>query len=213
MSSLVWIGPLLIMGFLGSWHCAMMCGPLTCNFRKQQDFLSYQIGRLVSYLIIGVTLFYGLKFFLDVESRSVKLILSLVLGIVFILFGLAQMDLLNIKRWSFKYYKIQHQMIEKNKTIAQKYPVVLGLLTGFFPCGWLYSFLFLSSQMKTVTESLLVVFVFWITALPAFMTLTGLISHLIKKSPVSHQKISGFILMLAGVLSIVGHWSEILFKP
>jgi hypothetical protein len=212
MSWLVWMGPLLIMGFLGSWHCALMCGPLTCNYRKQQDFLSYQIGRLISYLAIGLTLFYGLKFFLDVESRPVKLFFSLVLGVLFILFGLAQMDFLNIKKWSFKYYKIQYKIIEKNKEIAQRFPIVLGLLTGFFPCGWLYSFLFLSSQMKTVNESLLVVFIFWLTALPAFMALTGFINHLIKASPVSHQRISGFVLLLSGVLSIVGHWSEIIFN-
>ena len=122
------------------------------------------------------------------------------------------MDFLNIKKWSFKYYKIQYKIIEKNKEIAQRFPIVLGLLTGFFPCGWLYSFLFLSSQMKTVNESLLVVFIFWLTALPAFMALTGFINHLIKASPVSHQRISGFVLLLSGVLSIVGHWSEIIFN-
>jgi uncharacterized protein len=207
---LVWTGPLLVMGFLGSWHCALMCGPLTCSFRKQQHFVSYQVGRLISYLLIGATLFYGLKYFLNTESRPLKIFLSLFLGFLFILFGFAQIDLINVKKWSFKYYKLQHLVIEKNKKIAQRFPIVLGLLTGFFPCGWLYSFLLLSSQMKTIHESLIVIFIFWMTAIPALMVLSGFIQSLIKAAPVSHQKISGIILIISGLLSILGHWSEII---
>jgi sulfite exporter TauE/SafE len=172
--------------------------------------MSYQIGRLVSYLMIGVMLFYGIKYFLNTESRPLKIFFSLFLGFLFILFGLAQMDIISIKRWSFKYYKLQHVIIEKNKKMAQRFPIVLGLLTGFFPCGWLYSFLLLSSQMKTIHESLIVIFIFWVTAIPALMVLSGFMRNLLKATPVSHQTISGVILIISGLLSILGHWTEII---
>jgi sulfite exporter TauE/SafE len=100
----------------------------------------------------------------------------------------------------------------KNKLLIDKFPVLLGLLTGLFPCGWLYSFVILASQMTTLTESVLVIFIFWLTSLPAFLVFTGFIAQLIRKSPVSYQRISAIVLIAAGLFSILGHWAEYL-KP
>lgn len=200
------VGSFLLMGFMGSWHCAAMCGPLCTNFKNQNDFMFYQFGRLLSYLMIGSLLFYGIHYFLDTDSRPLKLTASLVYGIVFILFGLMQLSLIKNKTIQYKYSKIQFKIFQKNKEIIQKFPLVLGLLTGLFPCAWLYSFLFLSTQMQTISHSLFLIFIFWFTALPAFMAFTGFMQSLIKYSPISHQKISGLVLIAAGLFAIIGHW-------
>lgn len=205
------ISSILIMGFLGSWHCAVMCGPFSCNFRKGQDFTSYHLGRLISYLLMGTILFYGTHFFIDSESRKVKVIASILFGVIFIVFGLNQLNFFKNKFLIFKFYKIQFKILEKFKNISKKFPIVLGLLTGLFPCGWLYSFLFLSTQMHTLTASLIVIFIFWVTALPAFIVVAGFMQNLIKSSPVSYQKISAIVLICAGIFSVFGHWAEILF--
>ena len=45
---------LLMIGFLGSWHCVGMCGPIMgikCLNKKEAGF--YQIGRLISYMALG----------------------------------------------------------------------------------------------------------------------------------------------------------------
>lgn len=202
----------LLVGFLGSWHCGVMCGPLSCNFRKKEDFLSYQIGRLISYLLVGGLLFVGAHFFIDSDSRPLKLATSVVFGVVFIFFGLNQINFFNNKAFLFKYAKFQFKIVDRFKNISKKFPIVLGLLTGLFPCTWLYSFLFFSTQMKSLPEALLVIFLFWLTALPAFMVVTGFMQSLVKASPLSYQKISGFILIGAGVFSIFGHWANVLFQ-
>jgi len=202
----------LIMGFLGSWHCGVMCGPLSCNFRKRENFISYHLGRLVSYSLISILLFYGAHYFLDTDSRALKLGASLFFGVLLIIFGLMQIQIIpQQKQLSFKFFKVQHKILEKYKAQLNQFPILLGLLTGLFPCGWLYSFLIMSSQMKSLSQSLTVIVIFWITSLPAFFVFTGFMSHLIKKSPASHQRISACVLVFAGLLSIFGHWSHILF--
>lgn len=202
------LGSVFLMAFLGSWHCAVMCGPLSCSFRATNSFFSYHFGRLVSYLLLGAVLFYGFHYFLDADSRPVKAGASVIFGVLFILFGLARLNLLGGPRLttSLRFYRPIYAIIEKNK----KFPLVLGLLTGLFPCGWLYSFLMLSTQMKTLPLALLLIFIYWLAALPAFLVFTGFMKNLVHNAPLSHQTISGLVLIMAGVLSIMGHWAEFL---
>lgn len=204
------MGSIFLMGFLGSWHCGVMCGPLSCNFRQYKDFFSYHLGRLISYLTLGVLLFFGTHFFLNTDSRLFKFIATIVFGIIFIYFGLVQLNIFKNNRVLFKYYKFQFGLLDKNKEIIKKFPLVLGLLTGLFPCSWLYTFLLLSTQMKTLAQSLILIFIFWFTALPAFMVFTGFMRNLIKNSPVRYQTISGIVLILAGLFSVLSHWAEII---
>lgn len=205
-------GALFVMAFLGSWHCGVMCGPLSCNFRQRKSFLTYHAGRLISYIAIAILLFYGTHYFLDTDSRGLKLAVSLFFGVLLILFGLLQIQVLPKQKYlSFRFFKVQHQILQNHREKLNRFPILLGLLTGFFPCGWLYSFLVISSQMKSLSQSILVILIFWLSSLPAFLVFTGFMSQLVKAAPVSYQKISAAVLILAGLLSICGHWAEILF--
>ncbi|MES2800976.1 MAG: sulfite exporter TauE/SafE family protein [Bdellovibrionota bacterium] len=210
MEGSIWLSA-LVMGFLGSWHCGVMCGPLCCNFKTKKDFYFYQLGRLASYLVVGTVLFFGTHYFLTVDSRPLKLVASVFFGVLFITFGLAQINILKNDKLAKVWAKLQLALMRKYRKQIQKFPILLGLFTGFFPCGWLYSFLLLSTQMKSLSASLLVILIFWLTALPAFALLNGFMQKLIKSSPLSYQKISACILIIAGLFSILGHWSEIIF--
>lgn len=204
-------GAIFVMAFLGSWHCGVMCGPLSCNFRKKSSFTSYHLGRLISYLFMASLLFWGVHYFLDTDSRALKMGVSIFFGFLLIVFGLAQLQKFpNQKRISFKFFKVQHIILEKYRTYLSRFPILLGLLTGFFPCGWLYSFLVLSSQMKSWTQAICVIFIFWFSSLPAFLVFSGFMSQLVKASPASYQKISACVLIFAGLLSIMGHWADII---
>lgn len=199
--------PVLAMGFLGSWHCGVMCGPLSCNFQKRSDFGAYHFGRLFSYLVIGSLLFWGSQFFLTSDSRSLKIISSIVFALTFFYFGLKQMKIIQFHKAPLLSLKWQFRLFKKTRRLSERFPVLLGLLTGLFPCGWLYSFLLLGSQMPDLTKCLLLIFCFWLTSLPAFFVFTGFMQSLIRHSPVSYQRISGAVLIAAGLLSILGHWA------
>jgi uncharacterized protein len=202
---------IFIMAFLGSWHCGVMCGPLSCNFRKRENFFSYHLGRLISYSMISILLFFGTHYFLDTDSRGLKLAASLFFGILLIVFGFAQLQMIpGQKRASFRFFKIHVKILETYRTQLNQFPILLGLLTGFFPCGWLYSFLVMSSQMKSLSQALLVIFIFWLTSLPAFLVFTGFMNHLISSAPLSYQKISAAVLITAGLFSILGHWVHLI---
>ena len=205
------ISSAMVMAFLGSWHCGVMCGPLSCNFKKQNDFFSYHLGRLLSYMIMGSVLYWGIHYFIDAESRALKVVGSMVFGVLFILFGLNQLNLLKSKRLEFKIYKLQFKIFSKIKQTANQFPIVLGLFTGLLPCAWLYSFLVLSTQMKSWVGAMSLIFIFWFAALPAFFVVTRFMQNLIAASPSSYRKISAAVLIVAGLLSIFGHWTDIIF--
>lgn len=209
--SIAIVSSVLILGFMGSWHCGAMCGPISCNFRSKEKFASYHVGRLISYLFVASLLFLGNRFFLNVDSRPMKVIASVIFAAVFIFFGMKQLGLLQTKRFDFNYSKFQFKVLEKNKDLAFKYPIILGLLTGLFPCMWLYSFLILSSRMENYFSAAVVIILFWLTSLPAFLVVTSFTKSLINAAPFSYQKISGFILIMAGLFSVLGLWSEIIF--
>lgn len=203
------LGSVLVLGFLGSWHCGVMCGPLSCNFRTYQHFISYHLGRLVSYLVVGSLLFTGSQFLMTRESHWVKTIASITFGVLFVSFGLIQMNLLKNKNQFFKYYKFQFQILERFKNYYDRFPLLLGLLTGLFPCLWLYSFLLLASQSQTLGMSSMVIFLFWLTSLPAFIVMTAFLKTLIHRSPVRYQMLSGAVLIAAGLMAIASQWSNI----
>lgn len=112
-----------VMAFLGSWHCGVMCGPLSCNFRKKESFLSYHLGRLISYLVMSSLLFWGVRYFLDTDSRGLKIFASFLFAGLLIVFGLAQLQLIpQQKRISFRFFKVQHKILEKYKNVLNKFP-------------------------------------------------------------------------------------------
>lgn len=201
---------LLTMGFMGSLHCASMCGPLSCSLKNSRQFKSYHLGRLISYLIIGSVLFFGSQYFVNTDSRGLKLAVSLIFTFLFVVFGLVQMGVVKIKS-QLKFYKYQFALMSSARSLINKFPIALGLLTGLFPCAWLYSFLLLSSQMKNYSLAMLVIFILWATSLPAFYFVTVALQRLIKNSKISYQKISGFVLIAAGLFSVLGHWSDVIF--
>lgn len=200
----------VVLGFLGSWHCGVMCGPLSCNFRKKPDFFSYHVGRLISYLTVGSALFAGSQYLFASDSRWLRLLAAGLAAVLLIFFGLSQLGVFQNRLLNFKYYKFQFAILESCRSICNKFPVVLGLITGLFPCSWLYSFLILAARTDSLKMACTVIFVFWFTSLPAFFVFSGFMRHLIRNSPASYQKISGVVLILAGLLSIFGHWSEII---
>lgn len=198
-----------VLGFLGSWHCGVMCGPLSCNFKTYQHFISYHLGRLMSYLSVGGLLFAGSKLLMTQEGHVVKTIASITFAIIFLFFGLMQMNLFKNQNIFYKYYKFQFQFLKRFENYYHRFPLLLGLLTGLFPCAWLYSFLLLASQTQIWWKSLMVILIFWLTSLPAFIVMTAFMKKLIQSSPVRYQTISGLVLIVAGLMAVISQWSHI----
>src|SRR5690606_36333350 len=86
-----------LMGFLGSLHCAVMCGPIVLGLplKKQAlwhsslQILLYQLGRISVYVLMGAVVgLLGNTLALYAKQET----LSLMIGIVLVVFVLLQLS-------------------------------------------------------------------------------------------------------------------------
>jgi len=135
--------PALILGLVGSLHCAGMCGPLamaipaTGNTRMSFTFgrLAYNFGRVTTYCLLGV--FFGcigLSFVMAGFQRWA----SIVAGAT-ILIGLTASTRLTFQApvvRAVAHVRSRLGLLMKQRTYRSIY--LLGILNGFLPCGMVY---------------------------------------------------------------------------
>jgi sulfite exporter TauE/SafE len=137
----------LTLGFLGSFHCVGMCGPIALALPLNRDSLLskaagallYNFGRIFTYTLLG-----GL---FGLIGQSIVIAgyqqgLSIVLGIAILILVLLPNGIankLNFFSFTFSYIgKVKEQL----KTLFKKnsYPSLffIGTLNGLLPCGLVY---------------------------------------------------------------------------
>ncbi len=134
-----------IFGLSSSLHCVTMCGPLICVVQAQSNGKSslylYQIGRLLSYALLGAMLGWlgkganAIGEMKQIQSLSAILSLSLLclvgLRLVFAKTKLTFLPSFNqILSPLFQYLK--------SKKLDWALGLTLGLFSAFLPCGILY---------------------------------------------------------------------------
>ncbi len=141
-----------MLGFLGSFHCIVMCGPIalslpSSNKTKLNFFierLAYNLGRILTYSILGMIFgFFGERIFM----AGFQQIISITIGVVIIIYLLKPFigkflrkdkDLFNIQKSknSFLFFKnIFVKFYSKNSKLSL---LGIGVLNGFLPCGFVY---------------------------------------------------------------------------
>lgn len=131
-------------GLFGSVHCIGMCGPLAFAVPASQnrwwyivtDKLLYNTGRVITYAFLGLLIgFIGEQLWLYGLQQGI----SLVSGMLIIIAGfsrLFKLRLINAK-W------MPHMLTPVNKLLQYALQhraghLVIGLLNGFLPCGFVY---------------------------------------------------------------------------
>lgn len=167
----------ITLGFLGSFHCIGMCGPIALtiplNRESKLNIFSgtviYNIGRITTYSIIGLLFGFLGKSFVIAGWQS---ILSIALGISILI-------ILLLPNISKKYFPTSFLMIflEKLKskirilfgikTLISLYSI--GILNGLLPCGLVY--MAIAGSVATGDEIKGAVFMagFGLGTLPAMM--------------------------------------------
>lgn len=136
-----------LVGFLGSFHCIGMCGPIAValpipNSNNLSFFtgrILYNLGRVVTYSFLGAVLgLLGGR----IALAGAQQIVSIVLGIVIIIAVLLPQK--------HKNYFAQHRITQKlaeplkaNISVLFKKGTfsalfLIGILNGFLPCGFVY---------------------------------------------------------------------------
>ena len=229
---------------LGSLHCAGMCGPflLGCvserhvthrggeeNLRKKTAFdsltVSYSLGRLITYLILGAFAGYlGKALTTSTTWLGFQSLISLIVGTVFISMALWKLYYV----FAFRKYAPDRLRIKSggqastvariitgplgylyscnNKIGRHLTAVLVGLLTTWIPCGWLYAFVGVAAASSDASLGMLTMLVFWVGTLPVFALLSSLVRFRLFRND---SLVGVFLLAFLGLVCLGLHWGSI----
>ncbi len=170
----------LMVGLVGSLHCAGMCGPLAlalpvppdARFRYVMGRVLYNLGRTVMYVILGaIAGAVGQKLFL----AGAQQIVSIVLGSVLLLFALAPSlvrrlpDGANlVDRLTAPVRRAIGALLRRSSVTAM---FLLGLVNGLLPCGLVYVAVAAAVTTGTVATGAIFMAGFGIGTIPVMLTI------------------------------------------
>ena len=178
----------LLVSLFGSVHCAGMCGPLVAfavGATEKQRFASrvmlhvaYHGGRLVTYALIGgVCGALGAALDLGGSLIGLNRLAAVLAGTMMVAVGLltvAKYSGMKIPRF------VLPAALQKGIALGQRTAVgfrpmsralVIGLLTAFLPCGWLYAFAIVAAGTGSVLMGAAVMAAFWAGTVPILASL------------------------------------------
>lgn len=208
LKSLVpWIA--LVAGLTGGLHCVGMCGGLvTASCHNKNDIFGYQIGRLISYLVLGL-LGGSLGKVLNIKSQSLLLTIlpSIIIGLIFIYWGIrSYLGISDTKKTptilNNSYQKLWKKHVLNNQGKSKAY--IVGMLSILLPCGLLYGIVLGTMATQTPTSALIGMFFFWLGTLPAMVFAPGLIQKILNPFKLKKPKIYALCLVFIG-LATIGH--------
>lgn len=203
----------LALGFLGSFHCIGMCGPIVLALPSHQQHryvkvyssLLYNIGRVITYGILG--LLFGLLGE-GIYLGGLQQIVSIATGAIIVLVVLFPYILPSkMKQFSLMNYpwfkNIFSKLFKSESYIAY---LLIGLVNGLLPCGFVYIALSGALLVGDTLQGSLFMMLFGLGTIPAMFSLAMAGSFVslnfrnkIKKSIPYLSVIVGLILILRGL--------------
>lgn len=134
-----------LLGFLGSFHCVGMCGPILMALPQSQEKnsirfwkqLLYHSGRISVYFIFGLLVgLIGKGLFIIQIQQTVSIAFGLILLIITLFPILLPNKLSSFSFFKFQWFKKIFTQLVNSKKISSIY--FLGFLNGLLPCGFVY---------------------------------------------------------------------------
>jgi len=165
----------IIFGLLGSFHCIGMCGPIAFmlpvdrsnSTRKVVQIITYHLGRMLAYAIIGLT--FGLVgkslYIFGLQQQ-----LSIGIGVLMIVMVIIPAQTFNKYNFSKPIYKliskVKSALGESLKKKTNDTFLTIGFLNGFLPCGLVYMAVFASLATGSALQSSLYMILFGLGTVP-----------------------------------------------
>jgi sulfite exporter TauE/SafE len=202
----------LMLGFIGSLHCAGMCGPIAIAlplnnqswFARISGGLLYNTGRTITYAILGA--FFGLAgmgLALGGMQQWVSIILGalMILAVVIPRLGAAGKKINGLTDSITGHLKKPFIKLFRARTYSSLF--IIGILNGFLPCGLVYIALAGALVMSHVYEGSLYMVFFGIGTIPMMLAISiagNIISQKLRRK--LSNAIPLFIILL-GILFIL----------
>jgi len=199
-----------LMGFLGSVHCAVMCGPIVLglplngqnNWRNLLQVVLYQLGRVATYTFLGLLVgMIGNTFSVFAKQET----LSLIIGAGLIIFTVLQLT----GKYGTSLQRLQNRLVMPISKLMGKvfklpfWGFFAGMLNGLIPCGMVYLALAtaLSSANLGSGAGFMLLFGLGTTPLMLIISLGGV--YLKKYFRFNSQKLIPWFALFMGALFIL----------
>lgn len=198
------------MGFFGSVHCAVMCGPLVLalhgghklSWLQVLNRFLYQFGRIGTYGLLGIAL--GLLGNVAVFQGGQR-IFSMITGAVLIAFGLSYF----IAKKSSKLTQWQTKAIKPLASMMGKWlyrpggSVFAGVLNGLLPCGMVYMALASAMNADSVLGGAQFMLLFGLGTLPLMIVFSLASSFSMLKVRIRFTQILPILFFIMGIWFIL----------
>lgn len=193
---------LFVLGLVTSLHCLSMCGGIVLSQsvafeHPVRSSVLYNIGRVTSYTVLG-GLIGGLGSIVSFSPLAKNMIMVFA-GAFMILLGLSMLETFSFLRRFVKLPKIFHCKGFKQNRNA---PLLIGLGTGFMPCGPLQTVQLYALGTGSVFAGALSMFVFSIGTVPLMMGLGTLSAFINKALNRRLLKLSGVLVIFLGLVMV-----------
>lgn len=204
--------PALLLGFLGSFHCVGMCGPLALSLPVQHlngiqkvfGILFYNFGRVITYAFLGLIFgIIGKTFSFFGAQQLLSIVLGLLLIVAFLL-TIFQKRVFKNPKWQAGWNKmITQKMLPFFKKRNPFFLIIIGLLNGLLPCGLVYLAIAGALSFSSATDAAVFMASFGLGTLPAMATLSfaGGIMTLSIRNKV--KKLTPYIMGFMGLLLVL----------
>lgn len=170
------------LGFLSSFHCVGMCGPIALslplkdypNSKKNGALLLYHGGRIFIYIFLGVLLgLLGRRFYFAGWQQAISIGTgSIILLVSFRYYFLKKnSEPIWLQRFHLSLFKSIHQFLNSGKLFHYFY---LGILNGLLPCGMVYLAIAGALNTHHLRDAALFMASFGMATLPALLVLSWL---------------------------------------
>jgi sulfite exporter TauE/SafE len=172
--------------------------------KKTTQIITYHLGRLTAYALIGLVFgLVGKGFFLaGIQQR-----LSVFIGVAMIITILTPERVLANYNFSKPVYrlisKIKSSLGKQFKNKSYQSLFTIGLLNGFLPCGMVYVALFGAIAMQNVPFGILYMLLFGIGTIPMMSSVTYLNSIMTVSFRNKIQKAIPYVGVIIGILFIL----------
>ncbi len=199
-----------LMGFVGSLHCAVMCGPIVLSLPLAQkskwytfaQIVLYQLGRTATYTILGLIIGYignSFTFFATQES------LSLTIGILLIFFTLLQLSGKYVNQFGRFYAKMLNPISKLMGKIFELpfWGFLAGMLNGLIPCGMVYLALATVLNLASYKDGATFMLLFGLGTSPLMLFISFGGIHLKKYFRFNTRKLIPYFMLFMGTLFIM----------
>jgi uncharacterized protein len=197
----------LSIGFLGSFHCIGMCGPIALalpvhtytGIQKYTGIFLYNFGRAITYSVLGLAFgFLGNQF----RLWGLQQVISIGAGVLILVFILSNFSFSSriplLARLNLSVQQGLGRLLKTSDKPISLLPI--GMLNGLLPCGLVYVAIAAALATMDTLEGVMLMFSFGLGTLPV---MAGLMSfgHLISIN--IRQKINRAVPYFVGVMAVM----------